>query len=193
MNLALAALRRANASRHVRYYAPGQEPWALDDWIVALGGEAGEALNIVKKLNRADAGMAGNQAARASLVAQLGDELADVVIYLDILASYNGIGQLGVHVGRQMLSAIRGGTLSAFSEAGGTPSRSTLGSRLLRAIVKLEQLTPGAAEHGGALCDAALCAVDALACVEGIDLSTAVIVKFNATSDKLGFPERLTA
>jgi NTP pyrophosphatase (non-canonical NTP hydrolase) len=52
-----------------------------------LGGECGEALNIVKKLERSRLGIPG---ANATL-AQLADELADVVIAADLLAMAAGI------------------------------------------------------------------------------------------------------
>jgi NTP pyrophosphatase (non-canonical NTP hydrolase) len=52
-----------------------------------LGGETGEALNIVKKMERSRLGIPG---ANATL-AQLADELADVVIAADLLAMVAGI------------------------------------------------------------------------------------------------------
>lgn len=54
---------------------------------VELGGEVGEALNVVKKLERERIGMAGSRAT----VDDLADELGDVVICCQILASKYGI------------------------------------------------------------------------------------------------------
>jgi NTP pyrophosphatase (non-canonical NTP hydrolase) len=56
----------------------------LNDWLTAVTGELGEAANILKKVRRGDFGI--NQARP-----ELADELADVVTYLDILASQCGI------------------------------------------------------------------------------------------------------
>ena len=52
-----------------------------------LAGEVGEALNIVKKLERARLGIGGSRA----VVADLAKELADVVICVDLIAMEYGI------------------------------------------------------------------------------------------------------
>lgn len=52
-----------------------------------LAGEVGEACNVIKKLEREDLGLVGS---RASLE-DLADELADVVISTQIIASETGI------------------------------------------------------------------------------------------------------
>jgi NTP pyrophosphatase (non-canonical NTP hydrolase) len=53
--------------------------WPLDAWSNALAGEVGEAANIIKKMRRGDLDAMNDK----SLLA---DELADVAIYLDLLA-----------------------------------------------------------------------------------------------------------
>jgi NTP pyrophosphatase (non-canonical NTP hydrolase) len=58
--------------------------WSLSDWMTAIAGEAGEAANVVKKLNRVRDGIAGNSETEAELRAKLARELADVFIYLDL-------------------------------------------------------------------------------------------------------------
>lgn len=45
-------LRKANLSRVARWHPRGINEWSLSDWGVAAAGEMGEALNIIKKLNR---------------------------------------------------------------------------------------------------------------------------------------------
>lgn len=60
----------------------------------------GEALNVVKKLNRERDGIVGNSVSEAELRQQLADELADVAIYLDIMAASEGI-DLGVAIARK--------------------------------------------------------------------------------------------
>jgi len=65
--------------------------WSLSDWAVATAGEMGEALNLVKKLNRERDGIVGNSLTTNELKSKLADELADVAIYLDIMAASEGI------------------------------------------------------------------------------------------------------
>jgi NTP pyrophosphatase (non-canonical NTP hydrolase) len=61
--------------------------WSPAQWLQAVVGELGEYANLRKKVERGD-----YTAAEAKPM--LADELADVVIYLDILAS-----QLGINLG----------------------------------------------------------------------------------------------
>lgn len=58
--------------------------WTFGDWMTATVGELGEAANILKKVKRKDFSL-------EDAVAPLGKELADVIIYLDILADKAGI------------------------------------------------------------------------------------------------------
>lgn len=67
------------------------ESWSTSDWMTATMGELGEAANIVKKLNRIRDGIPGNDKTAAELNNMLEDELADVFIYLDLLAASLGI------------------------------------------------------------------------------------------------------
>ena len=84
----LKTLREANVAR--------QALWDSDNKIdIAyrgneLAGEVGEACNIIKKLARERLGIRGS---RASL-AQLAEELADVVICADLIAMGEGIDLL---------------------------------------------------------------------------------------------------
>ena len=55
--------------------------WSETDWACALGGEVGELLNLIKKRRRG-AGIPINA---------ISDEIADVFIYLDLLAARFGI------------------------------------------------------------------------------------------------------
>lgn len=57
--------------------------WTLADWSNAMCGEAGEAANIVKKIRRGDID--------SELIRKLGDELADLSAYIDLLAFHAGI------------------------------------------------------------------------------------------------------
>lgn len=58
--------------------------WSLNDWAVAMIGEAGEACNVLKKIRRGDLTL---EEARPKLT----QEFADVIIYLDLLAKRAGI------------------------------------------------------------------------------------------------------
>lgn len=86
-----ATLRAANLSRCARWHPRGLSEWSLSDWFTATMGELGEAANVAKKLNRERDGIAGNTVSEAQLRADLADEIADVAIYLDILAASEGI------------------------------------------------------------------------------------------------------
>jgi NTP pyrophosphatase (non-canonical NTP hydrolase) len=63
------------------------DSWSLSDWLVALCGEAGEACNIAKKLNRVRDNIPGNDHLTESpiqLRQALAKEFADIYIYLDL-------------------------------------------------------------------------------------------------------------
>lgn len=65
--------------------------WSLSDWMTATAGELGEAANIVKKLNRVRDGIPGNKETADQLRAKLAEEIADVYIYLDLMAQSQGL------------------------------------------------------------------------------------------------------
>jgi NTP pyrophosphatase (non-canonical NTP hydrolase) len=77
--LTFEELRDVNVKRCEDVFFP-LDSWTPSDWACALAGEAGEACNAVKKLNRGD----GN-------VEEVGKELADTIIYADLLAARLGI------------------------------------------------------------------------------------------------------
>lgn len=54
--------------------------WSISEWLEALVGEVGEFANLHKKVRRGDLTM-------AEALPQLGEELADVLTYLDLLAA----------------------------------------------------------------------------------------------------------
>lgn len=91
VGLSFGELRRANVSRCARWHPEGLNSWSLSDWAVAAAGEMGEACDLIKKLNRVRDGLVGNRADEAELRAALGKEIADTVIYLDLLAERAGI------------------------------------------------------------------------------------------------------
>jgi NTP pyrophosphatase (non-canonical NTP hydrolase) len=78
----LDKLRVANNTRQVQW-ENAQDKLSLSYLGNAIAGEVGEACNVIKKLEREQLGLRGSRAS----VADLADELADVIIYIDILAS----------------------------------------------------------------------------------------------------------
>lgn len=66
--------------------------WSPAQWLQAVTGELGEYANLRKKVERGDLDMTEARP-------MLADELADVVIYLDILAA-----QLGVNLGEAVMA-----------------------------------------------------------------------------------------
>lgn len=68
------------------------EDWSPAQWLQAVTGELGEYANLRKKVERGDFTLEEKRE-------DLGRELADVVIYLDILAY-----QLGIDLGQAVMS-----------------------------------------------------------------------------------------
>lgn len=91
--LTFAELRAANLARCRHWHQGGIEDWSFADWLLATVGELGEAANVAKKLKRIQDGIPGNKPGEdeATLRAALGKEIADVMIYLDLLAAREGI------------------------------------------------------------------------------------------------------
>lgn len=83
--VAFSSLRQANSVR--------QKEWDPTDAITLeyrgneLGGEVGEALNVIKKLARERLGLRGSRATKVDLE----EELADVIICVDLIAMQMGI------------------------------------------------------------------------------------------------------
>jgi NTP pyrophosphatase (non-canonical NTP hydrolase) len=94
--LTFNALRSQNVSRRMRWHGEADE-WTGADWSNAMCGEAGEAANIVKKIRRHETGTgtAYNTPPLEELTPKLAEELADVVIYADLLADKYGIDLSG--------------------------------------------------------------------------------------------------
>ncbi len=98
MNLTFNELREKNRSRANRWHPAGIGEWSVADWALAMAGEAGEVCNAIKKLKRIEDGIANLSAdphrqlsTRQDAVRKIGEELADVAIYLDLLAQRLGL------------------------------------------------------------------------------------------------------
>lgn len=128
LGLDLAILAETNAQRCRRWHPPTSEQWSLADWSNAMCGEAGEAANLVKKLRRIETGTQtlptmvhnGHEVpldAEARILAKsVGLELADVVIYADLLAQ-----ELGRRYGGYNLSNLIVTKFNAVSHREGFP------------------------------------------------------------------------
>lgn len=81
----LTILREANAARQVEWDKGGEITPSYQG--NELAGEVGEACNVIKKLERESFGMTGSRAS----VADLAEELADVIICVDLIAMTFGI------------------------------------------------------------------------------------------------------
>jgi NTP pyrophosphatase (non-canonical NTP hydrolase) len=99
VGLTFAEVRTHNLTRSERWHKGALTKWSESDWGVALAGEVGEALNKIKKLNRLRDELPNRDNAepwkdnrdRALIVAEIGAELADSFLYLDLLAQRLGL------------------------------------------------------------------------------------------------------
>lgn len=95
--LSFRDLQNANSTRCNRWHPTGLKEWSVTDWATATVGELGEACNAIKKLRRIETGAQnindpGRQLTeREAAVRAIGEELADTIIYLDLLAQRLGI------------------------------------------------------------------------------------------------------
>ncbi len=87
--LDFTALRAANVARQQEVW-PAETAWGPTDWATAMGGECGEALNVVKKMRRLRGGF-GRPETPEGLRQALASELADLICYADLLAQCCGI------------------------------------------------------------------------------------------------------
>ncbi len=90
--LTFSKLRKINIKRCEKIYHEdgGIDAWSPNDWMTAVCGEVGEAANFLKKIKRGDEGVT---------VQDVGKELADVVIYLDLLAT-----RLRLNLGQEVIN-----------------------------------------------------------------------------------------
>jgi NTP pyrophosphatase (non-canonical NTP hydrolase) len=85
----LQEISEQNRARAARWHE-GSEPWSGSDWSNAMCGEAGEVANVVKKLRRHEtgAGTGYNTPPEEELKESLAEEIADVILYADLLAAH---------------------------------------------------------------------------------------------------------
>lgn len=94
-DLTFAQLSEANATRCNRWHPgfPKDQAWSGADWSNAMCGEAGELANVVKKVRRHETGTAPgpDDPSLDKLMEMMAEEMADVVCYLDLLATFYGV------------------------------------------------------------------------------------------------------
>jgi NTP pyrophosphatase (non-canonical NTP hydrolase) len=91
-------MRWANVRRCEKVFFP-LASWTPAEWACALAGEAGEVCNAVKKLRRLTDGAntAKDPQTAVEAVDAIGKELADTVLYCDLLAA-----RLGLNLGEEV-------------------------------------------------------------------------------------------
>lgn len=105
--LTFALLHEVNGQRCARWHE-GMVPWVGSDWSNAMQGEAGEAGNVVKKMRRletralrknrfdlpdlTDVRLSGSYLEEYEMLRRdLGEELADTILYADLTARFYDI------------------------------------------------------------------------------------------------------
>lgn len=90
--LTFAWLRQINSLRSKTVYHPCIE-WTVERWAIAMGGEAGEVLNAVKKWFRVEDGINGpdDPQTKEEAIDDILEEIADTVLYADLLAEKLGM------------------------------------------------------------------------------------------------------
>lgn len=86
----LMKLRDINVHRCVHAFGHNLYDWSCMEWGCAITGEAGELANVLKKIRRAEQNIAGSRI-EGSETQAVSDEIADVIIYCDLLAARFGI------------------------------------------------------------------------------------------------------
>jgi len=86
-------IRHLNQERCDRWHN-NKDDWTLGDWGNALAGEVGELCNVVKKIRRHEinASVKYNTPELFALLDSFSEEVADVLLYLDLLCWKVGIG-----------------------------------------------------------------------------------------------------
>lgn len=84
--LTFKKLRHVNVKRCTTAFKHGLHTWSLAEWSNAMAGEAGETCNVTKKIKLGDKSIENKEDKL-----ELAKEIADVVVYCDLLAAAAGI------------------------------------------------------------------------------------------------------
>lgn len=105
-------LRTANVARCTEVFH-SVDAWTPERWSNAMAGECGEVCNAIKKLNRVDDGTNTDKDPQTAVecLPLIADELADLVIYADLLAARLGIDlDYAIRSKFNRVSVVRGAT-----------------------------------------------------------------------------------
>lgn len=91
INLDFNGLSNALNAREDVWQQQNTSVWTLGDWGNAMGGECGEAQNIIKKIRRIECGGQRRGQTREVYLKKLGHELFDTLAYIFIVARKAGI------------------------------------------------------------------------------------------------------
>lgn len=180
MKVDFSKLRTANIARQAEW--PGNDKVDLGFRALEVADEAGEVLGAIKKLTRAQRGIAGS----TLTLQDVADELADTAIALDLLAIELGFdtGERTLHPGDPLpveeLALMLDATIGELS--------GTIADRL-REIRDEEEASGTEYKIWGQVGRSIfwlMCLAEAL----GVDLETAITAKFNQTSEKYGMATR---
>lgn len=93
MSMTFYKFSTMNLERAKRWHDGDIRQWSLSDWLMAMAGEAGEACNAGKKVRRIEEHIANISEDKSRQLSDMGqaldkiaEELADVVIYCDLVA-----------------------------------------------------------------------------------------------------------
>lgn len=182
MSLEFKTLREANLARLPTYNNAKGEPedcesWELLDWLLAMNGEVGELFNYIKKVRRGDFTL-------AEAWGMLAEELADVVIYMDILAHKMG--------GNDALFPRSFQEVLVTSTQEETIARNCAFLTWSIGMLAQELVAPHSASPASLeTLQEIFWEVNRLAKRLNVNLGEAVLAKFNKTSAKIGSPVRI--
>lgn len=210
--LTFARLTEASVTRCSRWHRNGLADWSPERWLVATIGEFGEAANALKKWFRIVDGIANKNEPGRDLtyeydaIEKVGEELADTFIYLDLFVARLGVSALTrlqtcalIDLDADKSPPISFASLSSYNrlmkpdalkpEDPLVDALSSLGL-MADALPTIEMLS-GSKNRISILAAQTFIRLDSVAVMLGISSTEAVIRKFNATSLKYNFPERL--
>ena len=169
--ISMTALHIANVARG-KEWENSNEKCDIDFWGVELAGEVGETCNIIKKLERERLGLRGSRAT----VQDLADELADVIICIDLIACHQQIFTSPT----TQLPWLKNKSLAL------------LGNEMAAAAGMINHII---ASRNYTQLHSMLCIlinrVELIARSQKIELELAVRTKFNATSEKYNLQTRM--
>lgn len=191
--LTFVRLREVNVERCSTWHKgfPDDGVWVGVDWSNAAAGEMGETANVVKKLRRIETDTKGAlDPSREVLLVKLGHEIADTMIYLDLVAAYfrlePRIGTLAESIDWD-IPRTENWTGSHWSNA----AASQVGKvcSVVMTIDWAESIQPLVRLQAALAVSHTF--LGRLAAYYKVDLDAAVIGKFNFISEREGLPHRL--